>query len=180
MDLDLDSERAFPGPPPGREELEEEVDEDEVGEVTDEEGEWEEELALARATAAFFAVAAFFRLVVDDAAGAGCESVLPGGMETPTAFLPAAARWLFLLFFLVIVGPGAVVRRSALVPFNESAAIPSAIAIAFESWSDDDDVRGLVVLSRSDDGPEPPLPAVVAVVAPAAGVGVASIRGTST
>jgi hypothetical protein len=42
LNLDLDSERVCPGPPPGREELEEEVDEDEVGEEMedlDEEGE---------------------------------------------------------------------------------------------------------------------------------------------
>jgi hypothetical protein len=91
---------------------------------------------------------------------------------TPTTFLPA--RWLFSLFFLVIVGPDAVLRRSALVPFNESAAIPPAIAIA--SSSDDDDVR---VLSRSDDEPELAAMPLLAVV-PAAGVGVASIRGTST
>jgi hypothetical protein len=92
---------------------------------------------------------------------------------TPTTFLPA--RWLFSLFFLVIVGPDAVLRRSALVPFNESAAIPPAIAIASSS-DDDDDVR---VLSRSDDEPEPAAMPLLAVV-PAAGVGVASIRGTST
>jgi hypothetical protein len=59
------------------------------------------------------------------------------------------------------------------VPFNESAAIPPAIAIASSS---DDDVRAL---SRSDDEPEPAAIPLLAVV-PAAGVGVASIRGTST
>jgi hypothetical protein len=172
-DTDLDPERACTGPgPPGREELEEEVDVDvdvdvdEVGEETedsyeDEEGAW-------AAVAAFFA-AAFFPFV-GDAAGA-----TPGGMETPTrtTFLPAAAaaRLFLLFFFLVVVGP----LRSAMAPLNDSAAIPSAaIAIALSS---SDDVR--VLLSRSDDEPEPATPEVVVGVVPA-GVGVASMRGTST
>jgi hypothetical protein len=102
-------------------------------------------------------------------------------METPTrtTFLPAAAPRFFLLFFLLaVVGPDALLLRSAMAPLNDSAAIPSAaIAIALSS---SDDVR--VVLSRSrssSDEPEPATPEVVAIVVPA-GVGVASMRGTST
>jgi len=140
-------------------------DDDEVDEVgdeaegSDEEGEGEEELVRA---AAFFA--AFFRLVVGAAGGAGvggpgCESTPSGGMETPTGtpFSPAL-RFFFLLFFLVVVGTDAVLDRCAAPPLSESAAIPSAIAIA----SSDE-----VVTS----------PAAVTVPV---GIGVESIRGTST
>ena len=48
-------------------------------------------------------------------------------------------------------------------PLNESAAIPSAT----------------IPIASSSDEPEPAMPEVVVVVVPA-GVGVASIRGTST
>ena len=142
----------------------EEVDEDE-----DEEGEEVEEPPRVATIAAF--LAAFFPLVVVDTAGAGCcKSVAPAGMETPTAtpFLPAAAttatsRFFFLPFLLLVVGSDAVLLRSATAPFNERAAIPSAaVAIAIASLASSD--------VRSHDKPEPE----------PAGVGVASIRGTST
>lgn len=111
-------------------------------------------------------------LVVDAVAGAS------GGMDSEPA--PAGLGRFPLLFFffvfLVVVGPAAepldVVllllllprTRSAAAPLNESAAIPSAIASS-------DDVRRVPAMSRSAT----PLP-----LPPAAGVGVASIRGTST
>ncbi len=80
-------------------------------------------------------------------------------METLALFLPACR--FFLLFFLVIVvvvEPDAVLGRPAAAPLlSESAAMPSAIAIASS------DVRA------GGDAGEPAVP-----------VGIASIRGTST
>lgn len=128
---------------------------------------------------------------MDDAAGAVAGArmgvhepvaLAPDGMETPTptTSLPAPARPFFSLFFLLIVvglGPDTVLLRtsSAAAPFNESVAIPSAIAITSSG-----DVR----VFRSDDDETPvtpsPAPPTLAVVVVPAGVGVASIRGTST
>ena len=184
-DSDSDSERPCTGPP-GREEEDEDegedseavVVEDEVGEETEdppdgEEGAEVEELARP---ATLFVSDFFCRcllLVVDAVAGAS------GGMDSEPA--PAGLGRFPLLFFffvfLVVVGPAAEPldavdavllllprTRSAAAPLNESAAIPSAIASS-------DDVRRVPAMSRSAT----PLP-----LPPAAGVGVASIRGTST
>jgi len=150
------------------------VVEDEVGEETEDPADGEEGAEveeLARPAALF--VSAFFcrlLLVVDAAAGAS-----GGGMDSE----PAPARLgrfplLFFFFFLVVVGPAAEPldavllllprTRSAAAPLNESAAIPSAIASS-------DDVRRVPAVSRSATPLPPP---------PVAGVGVASIRGTST
>ena len=125
--------------PPGLE-REGDVEDDDDAQEGDSERR-EEELELVRAFFAFFPLLLLLLLLVDAAAGT------PDGREPESAGDPrsgggmATAFWLparppfFLLFFLALGGaaPDAdadAEGTSAAAPDNESAAIPSAIALA--------------------------------------------------